>query len=147
MTCVKSQVVDFRRVLIHWHAFTDRHCLTLTRAICATCSCLLKHHYSTQLMSQIMDDSEEMEIDPAIAAAMGFASFGAKPGQKRKLNDDGYVDPSIPSKASGSNTIPIRADKAPKSRAPTTTGTSSNHNDRANTTNVAKPVNLSEASL
>ena len=45
-----------------------------------------------------MDDEESMEIDPAMAAAMGFSSFGMKPGAKRKYHsNDGFVDPAVPS--------------------------------------------------
>ncbi len=49
-----------------------------------------------QLITQVMEGEEDMEIDPSIAAAMGFSSFGAKPGEKRKYNsNEGYVDPAI----------------------------------------------------
>lgn len=52
----------------------------------------------------IMDDSDDFEIDPAMAEAMGFTKFG---GQKRKYRDDAIVDsPSnanfTPKKATGS---------------------------------------------
>ena len=33
-----------------------------------------------------MADDEDVELDPAIAEAMGFSGFGAQPGKKRKLN-------------------------------------------------------------
>ncbi|KAF2487275.1 hypothetical protein BDY17DRAFT_7763 [Neohortaea acidophila] len=51
-----------------------------------------------------MDDSDDFEIDPAMAEAMGFTKFG---GQKRKYRDDAVVDsPSnanfTPKKATGS---------------------------------------------
>lgn len=43
-----------------------------------------------------MEGDGDMEIDPTIAAAMGFSSFGSKPGEKRKYNsNDSYVDPAI----------------------------------------------------
>ncbi len=62
-----------------------------------------------------MEGEEEMDIDPAIAAAMGFASFGTKPGEKRKYNpSDGYVDPAISSQVSNERTSSSYADKAVK---------------------------------
>jgi hypothetical protein len=44
-----------------------------------------------------MADSEEgFDIDPAIAAAMGFSGFGAQASKKRKFDsNDGFVDPNI----------------------------------------------------
>jgi hypothetical protein len=45
-----------------------------------------------------MNDEEGMEIDPAMAATMGFFSFGMKPGAKRKYHsNDGFVDPTVSS--------------------------------------------------
>ena len=41
-----------------------------------------------------MAGSDDMEIDPAIAEAMGFAGFGSS--RKRKFDpNDGFVDPNI----------------------------------------------------
>lgn len=55
-----------------------------------------------------MEDDENFEVDPAIAAAMGFSGFGSKP-KKRKYNDY-FVDPSITNAASatGANGVPTR---------------------------------------
>lgn len=40
-----------------------------------------------------MEPTEDFEIDPAIAEAMGFTGFGMQPGKKRKFNaNDGVVD-------------------------------------------------------
>jgi hypothetical protein len=59
-----------------------------------------------------MDGEEDMEIDPSIAAAMGFSSFGSKLGEKRKYNsNDGYVDPAISTQDKDSATGSSRADK------------------------------------
>lgn len=42
-----------------------------------------------------MDGDDDFEIDPAIAAAMGFSGFGAQNKQKRKFDpNDGFVDPT-----------------------------------------------------
>lgn len=49
-----------------------------------------------------MAENTEMEMDPAIAAAMGFSGFGTQPGKKRKFNDDAFVDPEA---ANGSKTV------------------------------------------
>ena len=59
-----------------------------------------------------MEGEEDMEIDPSIAAAMGFSSFGSKPGEKRKYNsNDGYVDPAISTQDEDSATGSSHADK------------------------------------
>lgn len=60
-----------------------------------------------------MDTDEDFDIDPAIAAAMGFGGFGAQKSQQRKFNaNDGFVDPNL-GKASaahrtGPNNMPLR---------------------------------------
>ncbi|KAK3674439.1 hypothetical protein LTR78_005525 [Recurvomyces mirabilis] len=52
-----------------------------------------------------MEDADDMEIDPAIAEAMGFTGFG---GKKRKFKDDAFVDPATNNKtANGANNIPL----------------------------------------
>ncbi|KAK4556106.1 hypothetical protein LTR86_006802 [Recurvomyces mirabilis] len=52
-----------------------------------------------------MEDADNMEIDPAIAEAMGFTGFG---GKKRKFKDDAFVDPATNNKtANGANNIPL----------------------------------------
>ena len=39
-----------------------------------------------------MEENEDMEIDPAVAAAMGFSGFGTQLGKKRKFSpNDGFV--------------------------------------------------------
>lgn len=41
-----------------------------------------------------MVEEDDFEIDPAMAEAMGFSSFGMQPGKKRKFNtDDAFVAP------------------------------------------------------
>ncbi|PPJ53144.1 hypothetical protein CBER1_11645 [Cercospora berteroae] len=64
-----------------------------------------------------MDDQEDFAIDPAIAAAMGFAGFGSQNKQKRKFNAegdaDGFVDPGVHApqqhqKKTGANSVPLR---------------------------------------
>jgi hypothetical protein len=54
-------------------------------------------------------DDEGMEIDPALAAAMGFTGFGAQPSKKkRKFDNDSFVDPSIGRpQGNGANSTPI----------------------------------------
>lgn len=66
-----------------------------------------------------MADSEGFEIDPAIAAAMGFSGFGMQPGKKRKFDAGGeaFVDSNIQQTATdsskdqssgrGANTTPL----------------------------------------
>ncbi|CAK1367116.1 hypothetical protein CB0940_10440 [Cercospora beticola] len=60
-----------------------------------------------------MDDQEDFTIDPAIAAAMGFAGFGTQNKQKRKFNSDGdadgFVDPGVHARKTGANNVPVRA--------------------------------------
>jgi hypothetical protein len=54
---------------------------------------------------------DELEIDPEIAAAMGFGGFGSQTKQKRKFDPhDGFVDPSLAnaSSATGANSLPTR---------------------------------------
>lgn len=59
-----------------------------------------------------MDDQEDFSIDPAIAAAMGFAGFGTQNKQKRKFNSegdaDGFVDPGVHARKTGANNVPLR---------------------------------------
>ena len=60
-----------------------------------------------------MADSEDTEMDPAIADAMGFSGFGMQ--KKRKFDaNDGFIDPAVsdsqkPSAASGANAVPSGA--------------------------------------
>lgn len=64
-----------------------------------------------------MDDADDMEIDPALAAAMGFSGFGTQPNnKKRKFNtNEGFVDPEIGNAtlkgkgkgATGANNVPV----------------------------------------
>jgi hypothetical protein len=58
-----------------------------------------------------MADASDFEVDPAIAAAMGFSGFGASSNKKRKFNkDDGFVDPDIVTAAhqsSGANSVAV----------------------------------------
>lgn len=66
-----------------------------------------------------MDSGDDFEVDPAIAAAMGFTGFGTQPNKKRKFQtDDGYVDPSIkPSdgdQMTGANNVPLRDNRDAK---------------------------------
>lgn len=76
-----------------------------------------------------MDDADDMDIDPALAAAMGFSGFGTQPNnKKRKFNtNEGFVDPEIGKSdskgkgkgkaATGANDIPVGR---PKPRDATT---------------------------
>lgn len=69
----------------------------------------------------LMDADEDFEIDPAIAAAMGFGAFGAQKSQKRKFNaNDGFVDPSVgkPEAAhgTGANSMPMQDRKEKPAR-------------------------------
>ncbi|KAK4613812.1 hypothetical protein CLAFUW4_09026 [Fulvia fulva] len=65
----------------------------------------------------MMDGEDDFEVDPAIAAAMGFAGFGTQPSKKRKFNkDDGFVDPegnaaSTP-QGTSANRLPLGEPKA-----------------------------------
>lgn len=68
-----------------------------------------------------MDADEDFDIDPAIAAAMGFGTFGAQKSQKRKFNaNDGFVDPSVgkPEAAhgTGANSMPMQDRKEKPAR-------------------------------
>ena len=58
--------------------------------------------------SDLQDDvQEEFEVDPAMAAAMGFSSFGNNaPSAKRRKVDHAFVDPTP--KLTGSNALPAR---------------------------------------
>lgn len=61
------------------HNFSDRHQLPLT-------------DHSSELSD--MEENDGFDIDPAIAASMGFSSFGHQ-GKKRKYDaDDAFVDPA-----------------------------------------------------
>lgn len=72
----------------------------------------LPNTYPQGLKNSIMDDSD-FTVDPALAEAMGFTSFGAQSGSKRKFaKDDGYVDPeakkrSQPPQGKGANAMPL----------------------------------------
>jgi len=48
-----------------------------------------------------MADLDDMEIDPAIAEAMGFAGFGGKK-RKQTAADEAFVDPTLSKHAKGS---------------------------------------------
>jgi hypothetical protein len=64
-----------------------------------------------------MDREDDMEIDPALAAAMGFSGFGVQPGKKRKYDNDAFIDPDT-TKADqggtgkGANSMPLGQRKA-----------------------------------
>ena len=72
-----------------------------------------------------MSDNDEPEIDPAMAAAMGFTGFGVQPGQKRKYDasaNDTFVDPDLAAgtgkgetkarnSGKGANSLPLGARK------------------------------------
>jgi hypothetical protein len=56
-------------------------------------------------------DMDDLEIDPAIAEAMGFTSFGSKRRKHTARADDAFVDDSstqIPA-STGANDIPLGA--------------------------------------
>lgn len=59
------------------------------------------------------DSADEVDIDPAIAEAMGFSGFGAQHNKKRKFNgndtfiDTPTVEESVSSHASKSNAVPL----------------------------------------
>ena len=58
-----------------------------------------------------MADTEDFEVDPAIAEAMGFSGFGMQPGKKRKFDtNDGFVDPAASASSKqgkGANSTPL----------------------------------------
>lgn len=64
-----------------------------------------------------MDSGDDFDIDPAIAAAMGFSGFGKAPNKKRKYDNDGFVDPDITAAPPGTkaNQLPLGERKATKS--------------------------------
>ncbi|KJX98597.1 hypothetical protein TI39_contig402g00016 [Zymoseptoria brevis] len=70
------------------------------------------------------EEEDEFGVDPAIAAAMGFTGFGAKPSKKRKFDrNDGFVDPSISATSSGpqgkgANNTPMGERKSVNSKTP-----------------------------
>ncbi|KAI4812185.1 hypothetical protein E4T44_10862 [Aureobasidium sp. EXF-8845] len=60
-------------------------------------------------------DMDDLEIDPAIAEAMGFTSFGSKRRKHTARADDAFVDESgtqIPA-STGANDIPLGARPIP----------------------------------
>lgn len=60
-------------------------------------------------------DMDDLEIDPAIAEAMGFTSFGSKRRKHAARADDAFVDDSgnqIPA-STGANDIPLGARPMP----------------------------------
>lgn len=62
-----------------------------------------------------MDSSDDFEIDPAIAAAMGFSGFGKAPNKKRKYDNDGFIDPDITApQGTSANKLPIGERKSTK---------------------------------
>lgn len=63
-----------------------------------------------------MDPNGDFEIDPAIAAAMGFGNFGTQNKPKRKFDpNDGFVDPNVNAATGANNTIlPAREAKSAK---------------------------------
>ena len=81
--------------------------------------------------------ADDLSVDPAIAAAMGFTGFGAQPGKPRKFDpNDAFVDPSLgtgkdaiiekPSQphGKGANSLPLGARKSvPEQSLPSTTQT------------------------
>ena len=74
-----------------------------------------------------MNDAEDMEIDPAMAAAMGFSSFGTKPGAKRKYHsNDGFVDPAVSSQTKSVERVQSSNNKATKLPTNTQNATASN---------------------
>jgi len=64
-------------------------------------------------------DMDDLEIDPAIAEAMGFTSFGSKRRKHAARADDAFVDDSgnqIPA-STGANDIPLGARPVPSAAA------------------------------
>ncbi|KEQ71959.1 hypothetical protein M436DRAFT_49081 [Aureobasidium namibiae CBS 147.97] len=62
---------------------------------------------------------DDLEIDPAIAEAMGFTSFGSKRRKHAARADDAFVDDSgnqIPA-STGANDIPLGARPVPSAAA------------------------------
>ncbi|KAK0252546.1 hypothetical protein LTS09_012447 [Friedmanniomyces endolithicus] len=54
-----------------------------------------------------MADDEDLEVDPALAEAMGFSGFGVQPGKKRKYDaNDSFVDPDLAQDSNGAFTRP-----------------------------------------
>ena len=56
---------------------------------------------------------DDFDVDPEIAAAMGFAGFGTQSKKRKYDNDDAFVDPSATSsgpaksKGNGANSLPL----------------------------------------
>lgn len=94
-------------------------------------ACTSNQATNVQRLNVNMDAEDDMEIDPAIAAAMGFSSFGIRPGQKRKFDaNDGYIDPEasvsareISAQGKGANAMPLGDRKAVKATGDGSTGT------------------------
>ncbi|WPG98815.1 Hypothetical protein R9X50_00161200 [Acrodontium crateriforme] len=67
-------------------------------------------------------DDDSFDIDPEIAAAMGFGGFGTQSGRKRKFDDGAFVDsPSASANAStgkGANSIPLGTRTTERSTGP-----------------------------
>lgn len=74
------------------------------------------------------NENPDFEIDPAIAAAMGFSGFGNQNKKRKFDSNDGFVDPDIQKKqqaqGSGANNVPLRERKAPsaQNQAPVVAG-------------------------
>ncbi|KAK3114437.1 hypothetical protein LTR53_007249 [Teratosphaeriaceae sp. CCFEE 6253] len=109
-----------------------------------------------------MSDSEDPEIDPAMAAAMGFTGFGGQPGKKRKYDaNDTFVDPGLAttqdgakgrSTGKGANSLPLGARKPdraqPKPSTPAREGRSVVGVDNTTGTEpAARHPSVGEASL
>lgn len=64
----------------------------------------------------MMDANDDFDIDPAIAAAMGFSGFGkTTTNKKRKYDNDGFVDPDITTpQGTSANNLPIGERKVTK---------------------------------
>lgn len=99
-----------------------------------------------------MDDNADLEMDPAIAEAMGFSGFGMQPGKKRKFDaQDSFVDPDLKQKAisakshnkgKGANDTPLGIRLAQE-----TTGAGNTNASRADSGDAAhEPLSHAEGS-
>ena len=90
-----------------------------------------------------MDDEEGMDIDPAMATAMGFSSFGMRPGAKRKYHsNDGFVDPAASTQTKAVEKGQSSKKKAVKVPENTHIATESNTSSNATSHNLPAEATL-----
>lgn len=64
---------------------------------------------ATQLVQEPEDTdfSADLNMDPEMATAMGFTSFGTSSKKRKYLHNDAIVDVAIPDQGKGANSVPV----------------------------------------